>query len=97
MRNSRESCARRALMGAAMVAAMLGAGQPAAAQTPAAPPAQTPVPLRKVEFEEAIKQALAKNPSIQQATVNIARAEALVKQARSGLMPFVPMRLFVAV
>ena len=76
MRNSRESCARSALMGAVMIAATLGAGRHAAAQTPApAAPVQT-APLRRVEFDEAIKQALAKNPSIQQATVNIARSPA---------------------
>ena len=92
MRNSRESCARSALMVAAMIAAMLGAGREALAQTAPAGPAQM-APVRKVEFEEAIKQALAKNPSIQQATVNIARAEALVKQARAGLMPFVSASL----
>ena len=61
MRNSRESCARSALMGAVMIAATLGAGRHAAAQTPApAAPVQT-APLRRVEFDEAIKQALAKN------------------------------------
>jgi outer membrane protein TolC len=46
-------------------------------------------PVRVVEFEEAIKEALAKNPTVAQAVVAITRADALVMQARSYTVPSV--------
>jgi outer membrane protein TolC len=54
---------------------------------PAVTWAQTPAPVRVVGFEEAIKEALAKNPTVAQALVAIARADALVLQARSYTVP----------
>lgn len=48
--------------------------------------AQAPT-VRRVEFEEAVKQALAKNPSISGAAVAVAQAEAARQQARALTRP----------
>ncbi len=54
---------------------------PAAAQTqPAIPP---------IELDEAVRRALERNPTVAQATTAIARAEALLSQARALTRPFV--------
>jgi len=47
--------------------------------------AQTPPP--RVEFEAAIQQALAKNPSVASAATSITRAEQLLRQARTVYRP----------
>ena len=62
----------------------LGAASVARAQTPAQPQAPP-----KMEFDEAIKQAVAKNPSVQRAATNITRAELLLQQSRLILYPTV--------
>ncbi|HUR21479.1 MAG TPA: TolC family protein [Vicinamibacterales bacterium] len=48
--------------------------------------AQDPV-MPRIEFDAAIQQALAKNPSVANAATNIARAEALLQQARTVYRP----------
>lgn len=57
---------------------LLLAVSPAGAQTPA---------VARVEFDEAVRIALEKNPTVAQAGTNIGRAEALLQQARAGLYP----------
>ena len=50
--------------------------------------AQEPV-MPRIGFDEAIQQALAKNPSVANAATNITRAEALLQQARTVYRPTV--------
>ena len=50
--------------------------------------AQDPV-MPRIEFDAAIQQALAKNPSVANAATNITRAEALLQQARTVYRPTV--------
>ena len=57
---------------------LLAAAIPAFAQTP---------PIRRVEFDEAVQQALAKNPLISGAAVSIAQAEANRQQAKAFTRP----------
>jgi outer membrane protein TolC len=54
----------------------------------AAPPAFAQL-MPTVEFDEAIRRAIDQNPTIAEATTNIARAEAVMRQSRSGSLPFV--------
>lgn len=56
----------------------------ARAQTP---PAQTPPPIERVSFRDAIARAVAKNPSSAIAAAGILRAEALLRQAKSAVGP----------
>jgi outer membrane protein TolC len=49
---------------------------PAAAQT-----------LRRVEFDDAINQALERNPTVAQAATAIARADGILRQTRAGILP----------
>ena len=46
-------------------------------------------PARTVGFDEAVQQAVAKNPTVAGAATAIARAEALLQQSRAALMPTV--------
>jgi outer membrane protein TolC len=50
--------------------------------------AGTPAPLEKVGFDEAVRRALARNPSAVVAAEEVRRAEGLLGEARSGSMPF---------
>jgi outer membrane protein len=50
--------------------------------------AQT-APVRVMEFDDAVKQAIERNPDVALAATAIARAEALLQQARSATQPFV--------
>ncbi len=56
---------------------------------PAAPPsaAAPVVPPERVTFDEAIRQALQRNPSVVVAAADILRAEGLLRQARAVIMP----------
>jgi outer membrane protein TolC len=63
---------------AGIVAASLAVSVPVGAQAP---------PARRVEFDEAIKQALARNPAIATAAVAVAEAEAVRQQARAATRP----------
>lgn len=92
-------------LGVVIAPAPAVAGQTAASQPPAAPPAaQTPpvtptpgpqtsamttAPVLKVTFKEAVDRALQRNPSVSQATSEILRANALLRQARAALFPTV--------
>ena len=49
------------------------------------------VPARKVEFADALREALEKNPTIGQAALAVTRAEALVAQARALTVPSVQL------
>jgi outer membrane protein TolC len=49
--------------------------------------AQTPAPMRTVEFSQAVREAVEHNPTVGQAAVSVARAEALVAQARAYTLP----------
>ena len=46
--------------------------------------AQTPAPMLRVTFDDAIKRAIEKNPTVQAAASAILRAEGLVRQARAA-------------
>jgi outer membrane protein TolC len=48
--------------------------------------AQSPT-MARVDLDEAVRRALAKNPSVAQAATAILRAEALLNQTRTGLRP----------
>lgn len=61
-----------------LAAMVLAAAIPAFAQTPT---------VRRVEFDEAVKQALAKNPQISGAAVAVAQAEANRQQAKAFTRP----------
>ena len=77
------------------------AGSGAHAQTPVVRPAptvqpQTPAsqqlpaqPVARLELDEAVARALARNPSVALAATSIARAEALLQQTRSLTLPLV--------
>lgn len=56
--------------------------------SPAGAQMQTPA-MPRVGFDEAIRRALEKNPTIAQATTAIGRAEALLQQARAVTLPAV--------
>ena len=61
-----------------LAAFLLAAAFPAFAQTPT---------VRRVEFDEAVREALAKNPQISGAAVSIAQAEANRQQAKAFTRP----------
>ena len=50
--------------------------------------AQAP-PMPRIEFDEAVRRAIERHPSVAQAVTGIARAEALLQQSRAVNMPFV--------
>lgn len=60
-----------------------------AAATLAPVHARAQQPVRSVEFNEAVEQAVERNPTLASATTAIARAEALVQQSRAALLPTV--------
>jgi outer membrane protein TolC len=68
----------RRVIGALLVALAGAAG--AAAQEPA---------IRAVTFDEAVGRAVGRNPTVAQAAASVARAEAILAQARSLLRPHV--------
>ncbi|HWB29904.1 MAG TPA: TolC family protein [Vicinamibacterales bacterium] len=96
-RGSRGDRRTRAAVVSAASAVVLGLfALPARAQTPPAPAAPAPpvaaaqtLPLRTVEFADAIREALERNPTIGQAAQNVTRAQALVAQARALTFPSV--------
>jgi len=62
----------------------------ASAQTTSQTPAQTPTPgLVRVEFDEAVRRAIERNPTIAQAATAIAQAEGVLRQTRSAFRPTV--------
>ncbi|HEX6736683.1 MAG TPA: TolC family protein, partial [Vicinamibacteria bacterium] len=76
----------------AMKAAYLAAVLAVAAPLPAAAQAEAP-PLERVTFDEAVRRALERNPTVGQATQAILRAEGLLAQARSVFRPTVDGRV----
>jgi outer membrane protein len=62
------------------------APQPAASQ-PAVPVPQTPGTPERITFQEAIDRALKRNPTVAEASSDILRADALLRQARSAIFP----------
>ncbi len=68
---NRATCAVRSVRGAVLSAVILLGAAPAFAQAP----------MVRVKFEAAVQQALAKNPTVAAAAINITRAEALLQQA----------------
>jgi outer membrane protein TolC len=64
------------------------ADQPATLAQAAAPDIDTGMPAaERITFEEAIKRALARNPTMAVALAEITRADALVQEARAGWYP----------
>lgn len=75
---------------AACIVLLLAPGVQARAQQAAAPQsAPTAAPIPKMEFDEVIRQAVAKNPTVALAATNISRAETIMQQARAVTLPFV--------
>jgi multidrug efflux system outer membrane protein len=81
-------------LAAAVLSVATAVSVPAFAQAPPPAPAPAPVqaavqvpPPRTVEFAQAIREALERNPTVGQAATNVARAEALVAQARALSLP----------
>lgn len=66
----------RAVAAVAVLVAVVGA--PAWAQAPT---------VRRVEFDEAVKLALERNPTVAASAVSIAEADALLRRAKAVLMP----------
>jgi multidrug efflux system outer membrane protein len=65
------------LLFSAVVAAAASAGAQTTLQTP------------QIEFDEAVRRAIERHPTVAQAVTNISRAEALLQQSRAVNMPFV--------
>ncbi len=70
---------RRVLAGSATVIAMLWAGVMGIAQAP--------TPTERVTFDEAIRRAIEKNPTVVAAATGILRAEGLIRLARAATRP----------
>jgi outer membrane protein TolC len=69
---------------------------PVPGQTPGLPaPSASPIPeaqppvVPRITFDEAVRRALARNPTVAIALAEVQRADALVTQARSGWLPTV--------
>ncbi len=73
----------------AMVAGVvaLATAAVAPAKQPAPSAGQVPVPTARVTFKDAVDQAIRRNPTVQQASAEIMRAEGLLQQARSSILP----------
>lgn len=69
------------------LAALLALLSPGVAH--ADPPPVTDAPLTRVTFADAVARALRANPTVASALAQVRRAEALVTQARAGLLPTV--------
>jgi outer membrane protein TolC len=84
---------RRRLLAFSIVSLFRLAARPAAgAAAPEAPapsaPAVAPEPeASRITFDEAIRRALARNPTVAMALAEIRRADALVQEARAGWYP----------
>jgi outer membrane protein len=81
---------RRGRACSALAVALLlgGAVRDASGQASSAPPAvasaQAPTPTERVTFDEAIRRAVEKNPTVVVAATGILRAEGLIRQARAA-------------
>lgn len=70
-------------------ARVLAAALAVGAASPAPIGDRSPAQLEKVTFDEAVRRALARNPSALVAAEEVRRAEGLLGEARSGSLPFV--------
>jgi outer membrane protein TolC len=77
---------RRALLGLMSLGFGLLGTRRAAGQERPAPTPPEPAP-EKVTLSQAVTRALARNPTVAVATAEVARAEALIRQARAGWFP----------
>ncbi len=83
-----QAAGRRAVALVASVTILLASGRAASAgQNQAPPPGRVPVPSVRITFKDAVDQAIARNPSVQQASEEILRAQALLRQSRSDMLP----------
>jgi outer membrane protein TolC len=84
---------RRAVVFGVMLVASLGLAAVRAASAgqvispPQATPTPPPAPILRLGFDEAVARALDRNPTVQISATNITRAEALLQQTRSVVMP----------
>jgi outer membrane protein len=78
------------------VLAALAAARATSAQSPPAPPPAVE-PVAQVTFDEAVRRALERNPTVGQATQAILRAEGLLAQARTVFHPTVDGRIATTV
>jgi len=64
---------------------------PVFAQTQTVPSQSTPTQaaMKTLRFDDAVHQAIDRNPTVAQAAANVTRAEALLQQARSATLPVV--------
>jgi outer membrane protein TolC len=82
-----------ALLAAPVSAGAAGGGLPGLPTEPIAPPPSAPgggipvPPAERVTLDEAVRRALARNPTIATAQAEVARAQALVTEARGGWLP----------
>jgi len=53
----------------------------------ASPGGAVPTPTSRVTFRDAVDQAIQRNPTVQQASAEILRAEGLLRQVRSAILP----------
>jgi len=81
------NASRRRLTRLFATALVLVGGAAGHARGQAVPPPETGAPVTRVEFDEAIARALAKNPTVAGAATSIARAEGLLQQARAATLP----------
>jgi outer membrane protein TolC len=86
-----------ACLPALLLTATSALAQPPAPPTPPGPPAAAPAAIEAVTFDEAVRRALDRNPSVGQAVQSILRAEALLQSARTVLFPTVNATLTTTV
>jgi outer membrane protein TolC len=93
LHRSTSSSARLARLAIGLGIVMVGSAATSAPATPVATQAAAPdidlglAPAERITFEEAVKRALARNPTIAVALAEIERADALVQEARAGWFP----------
>src|SRR5262245_9250820 len=89
---------RRAAL-AASALLVLSTASRAGAQAPAQTPAsgQTVVVMERVTFSQAVERALQNNLTVAQVATGVLRAEGLLQQARSAVLPTVNANLNVAI
>jgi outer membrane protein TolC len=71
------------------IAFLAGLAMAAALARPAHAQSGAPAPMPKMEFDAAIAEALARNPSVARAATTIQRADALLQQSKAVILPFV--------
>src|SRR5262249_28648680 len=74
-------------MGALVLASVAYAQTPV--QNPAQNPIANPTTVARVEFDEAVRRAIERNPTIAQAATAIVRAETVLRQTQGSFRPTV--------